>query len=204
MKDPVNILGLLNLAPDFIGFIFYAKSKRFVDQINDGVINAIPKHIKKVGVFVNSTFEEIKDKVTTYGLDFVQLHGDESPQLCEQLKEEGVGVIKVFSVDSDFDFEILEPYKPYSDYFLFDTKGKDYGGNGVTFDWSVLKKYDNEKPFFISGGLSPENIDEVEGLSEMNLAAVDLNSCFEDAPGLKNLNMLRSIDFDRVRHKLVR
>lgn len=202
MRDPDNIQDLVALGPDFIGFIFFEKSKRYVSHPETLNVASIPSHVKKVGVFVNASFELISELVEKYHLDFVQLHGTESPELCQRLKDTGVGVIKVFSVGDTFDFDQLNPYKPYSDYFLFDTKGKEYGGNGVTFDWNTLSAYDNEIPFFISGGLSLDNIDQISGLKGMNLAAVDLNSCFETEPGLKNIDMLRSLNFDQLRHKL--
>lgn len=202
MRDPDNIKDLIALAPDFIGFIFFEKSKRYVGHPETLSVEQIPSQIKKVGVFVNETYDVMTDLIKKYQLDYVQLHGDESPALCEQLMKTGVGIIKVFSVGDAFDFKKLEPYKPFSDFFLFDTKGKEYGGNGVTFDWATLSDYDNEIPFFISGGLSPENIDEISDLKDMNLAAVDLNSCFESKPGVKNIDMLRSLNFDQLRHKL--
>ena len=202
MRDPDNIQELVALSPDFIGFIFFEKSKRYVSQFDTLSVEGIPTHVKKVGVFVNENYDVIRDLVTYYKLDYVQLHGDESPELCDHLKRAGVGVIKVFSVGDTFDFGQLKPYKAVVDYFLFDTKGKERGGNGVTFDWKTLENYDNEIPFFISGGLSPENLGELSGLKNMNLAAVDLNSCFEVEPGLKNIDMLRSLNFDQLRHKL--
>lgn len=201
MRDAANIQALSALGPDYMGFIFYEKSKRYVKSLDLSVLDTLPTSIKKVGVFVNADFETIVEKIEAYGLDLVQLHGKETPELCERLKTRGTGVIKVFSVGDDFDFSEIEPYKAHSDYFLFDTKGKDYGGNGVVFNWEVLKKYDNEIPFFISGGLSTENINDIEELEGMNLAAVDLNSCFETEPAMKDISLLESINFEELRTK---
>ena len=126
-------------------------------------------------------------------LDFVQLHGNESPAQCDELKATGLGVIKVFSIDDDFNFELTKPYRKVVDYFLFDTKGKYYGGNAKTFNWKILERYDQEIPFFLSGGLSPENVNALGDIVKMNLHALDLNSGVEISPGLKDIEKIRTI-----------
>jgi len=186
MKYPENMEEIALLQPDYLGFIFYAKSPRFFE-------NTIPysnKFIKKVGVFVNASYEEIKEKIRQHQLDLVQLHGEETPELCHKIETKLVKVIKAFSVDNEFNFNTLLFYKNSCSYFLFDTKGKQYGGNGVTFDWNILENYSLEKPYFLSGGIGYENI---EGLKEFlqkkyskNCYAIDLNSKFETEPGMKN------------------
>ena len=116
----------------------------------------------------------------------MQLHGDEKPQVAHKLKDEGITVIKVFSVDDEFDFSVTRPYLNYADYFLFDTRGKLFGGNAQRWNWSKLNEYDQEKPFFLSGGIGVENIGEVASLSGMNIHCIDVNSGVESAPGIKD------------------
>ena len=192
MKYPDNILEVGALLPDYMGFIFWEKSARYFD----GVIPDLPKSIKKVGVFVNETFEVILAKAQEYDLQAIQLHGHESVEFCLNLKSEldsKIEIIKVFSVDDDFDFEILKPFETVCDYFLFDTKGKLPGGNGTTFDWKVLEKYPSNKPFFLSGGIGIEEIDLTKEILTTNLPihALDVNSKFEIEPGLKNIELCR-------------
>lgn len=191
MKYPENISEISDLKPDYMGFIFYSKSKRNVTGSLDAKILASLKDVQKVGVFVNETFDFIKKQADAYGFDYIQLHGEESPELCSSLKKSGLGIIKVFSVGEDFEFKQTKAYKACSDFFLFDTKGENYGGTGKKFDWSILKKYDNEIPFFLSGGIDPEQAEEIKKLEGMNLHALDINSKFELEPGLKDVNKVK-------------
>lgn len=193
MRDSGNIRQLLKLQPDYMGFIFYEKSKRFAPELDAELLNDFPSETKKVGVFVNASLEEVKGKVDRYGLDLVQLHGDESVEYVGDLFAAGIRVIKVFSVGDSFDFEQLKPYKGLVDFFLFDTKGKERGGNGVTFDWELLKAYDQSVPFFLSGGIDNENISALESLKGMNIHAIDVNSKYEIAPGLKDIEELKKL-----------
>ncbi len=192
MREPENILAVGSLHPDFMGFIFYSGSPRCV-PVDFKIPVGLPVSIKKVGVFVNETLDRILTTVRMHGLDLVQLHGDEPAMLCKELKQKGVGVIKVFSVDEGFDFTSLDPYKKTVDFFLFDTKGKYYGGNATAFDWDVLNQYDQEVPFFLSGGISTNNIHETSRLSKMNLYAVDVNSGAEDTPGVKDVEKVKEL-----------
>lgn len=187
MKYPENILEAGTLLPDFMGFIFWEKSSRYFD----GEIPILPKTIKKVGVFVDASFEIVVSKIEKYNLDCIQLHGNESVEFCQKLKQIPVEIIKVFSINDHFDFAILKEFESVCNYFLFDTKGELPGGNGTTFNWDLIKKYPSNKPFFLSGGIG---IDEVKLLKEMNLPlfAVDVNSKFETEPGLKNIELLKS------------
>ncbi len=189
MKYPDNILEVSQLLPDYMGFIFWEKSSRFFD----GEIPNLPKSIQKVVVFVNAPIDEIVSKIKKYHLDLIQLHGNESVELCMELKNENIQIIKVFSVNDDFDFNVLEPYEAVCDYFLFDTKGKLPGGNGIVFDWKVLETYPSTKPFFLSGGIGIEEIASVKQLLKTNLPihAIDINSKFEIEPGLKNIELLK-------------
>ncbi len=189
MREPDNILEVGELEPDLMGFIFYDRSPRCVPA-GFMLPSGLRKSIRKVGVFVNEGFDEITNKVRTHSLDFVQLHGNEPVTLSEKLKETGVGVIKAFSIDQHFDFDELNPYKGVVDFFLFDTKGKFYGGNASTFDWSLLNQYDQEVPFFLSGGVSSENVHDIAKLKGMNIHGVDINSSVEIQPGLKDIDAI--------------
>ena len=191
MKFSENITEIATLLPDYLGFIFYEKSPRYLENN----IPFLDKSIQKVGVFVNPTFEEVKEKVTQYKLDLVQLHGEEPEDFCILIENIGIKVIKAFSVDNLFKFSILETYKNSCSYFLFDTKGRKYGGNGTVFDWRILKNYSLDKPYFLSGGIGLEHTDAFEEFSKKeyakNCISLDLNSRFEIEPGLKNLITLK-------------
>ncbi len=191
MKYQDNIKQVADLQPDYLGFIFYKKSKRNFDRD----IPEVSEKINKTGVFVNESVDFILEKVKKYNLKAVQLHGDESPQLCKQLKEKkGLEIIKVFSVGENFNFDILKPYEVVSDYFLFDTKGKDKGGNGITFNWELLKGYSSNKPYFLSGGIGLEELNDLQQFFKTKASkycfALDLNSKFEIEPGSKNIKDL--------------
>jgi phosphoribosylanthranilate isomerase len=198
MRDVENIKALVELKPDFIGFIFYDKSPRFVGNDADvELINSIPREIKKVGVFVNATVDYILQNVRKYGLNYVQLHGNEMADFCRNLRLKGVNIIKAFRVDNDFVFGQVNNYKPHVDFFLFDAKGDGYGGNGVAFDWSILKKYDNQKPYFLAGGISLENLDVLETIIPQPYA-MDVNSKFEIEPAIKDIEKLEEL-LDKIR-----
>ena len=196
MRDAENIRQVAGLVPDYMGFIFYSPSPRYVGA-DFRLSEEAPAHIVRVGVFVNESNEEITKHSTAVGFDHVQLHGNESVQQAAALKEAGFKVIKVFSIDDMFDFAATKEYASVVDYFLFDTKGKLHGGNAQTFNWNVLQRYDQEVPFFLSGGISPENIHGITSLEGMNLFALDVNSGVEESPGLKSLVKLKAV-FDGV------
>lgn len=191
MREPANIVEVAALRPDYMGFIFYDQSPRFVGK--DFELPSIPQSIKKIGVFVNERTDSIVRTVSEYQLDLVQLHGNETPAQCEELKSKGIEVIKVFSIDEHFDFVAVNSFKTIVRYFLFDTKGKYLGGNGRTFDWSLLKKYDQSIPFFLSGGISSENVQDVREISDLNAHVLDLNSGVEVSPGLKSIEKIKEI-----------
>ena len=149
------------------------------------------KTIKRVGVFVNEATSRIMELAIRHQLDFVQLHGNESAEQCAEIKASGLGVVKVFQMDGHFDFPKLVPYKKNTDYFLFDTKSESYGGTGKTFDWNILNRYDQDIPFFLSGGLSVENINDAKAINGMNLHALDINSGVEISPGLKDIDKIK-------------
>lgn len=197
MKFSENILEIEQLQPDFMGFIFYEKSPRFYSEETIPEIN----DIKKVGVFVNAYEGEIIEKTIKYGLDLVQLHGNESPDFCKKLKDKflenklSVEIIKAFSVDENFDFGALKTYEENTHYFLFDTKGKLYGGNGATFNWQILNNYPLKKPYFLSGGIGISEIKQLKTFLKTPESkycfAIDGNSKFETEPGLKDKTVLK-------------
>jgi phosphoribosylanthranilate isomerase len=187
MKYPENILEVSQLLPDYLGFIFWEKSSRYFDE----EIPKIPISIKKVGVFVEATSEEIISKIKKYNLNAIQLHGNENSEFCKKLKQKNIEIIKVFSVNDDFNFSSLEPFENACDYFLFDTKGKLPGGNGITFNWQILQHYKLTKPFFLSGGIGLEEIENIKNLN-LPIYAIDVNSKFEIEAGLKNIELLKS------------
>ena len=269
MKYEENILELTQLQPDYMGFIFYEKSPRFMNEN----IPDIHSSIKKTGVFVNAEPSFIQQKVEDYNLQAIQLHGNENVEYCQQLrnlfsnkkrdeipdqarlpdgqvrddefpdvmlnsiqhhiknenkneplkhiqgdalkkqnqlienypersrgtashqtKSNSIEIIKAFSIQDQFNFQELETYLPVVDYFLFDTKGKNPGGNGFTFDWEVLKNYPFQKPFFLSGGIGLEEVEKIKAFQEFNLPlyALDVNSKFETQPGKKNIDDLKN------------
>ncbi len=189
MRDAQNILDVAKQQPDFMGFIFYKKSPRYV---GDGfeIPEAFPSSISRVGVFVNEEFEKIVSLSKEHKLDYLQLHGNEPVGQVKKLNDLGLKTIKVFSIGDAFDFSITVEYQPYCDYFLFDTKGKYYGGNAKIFGWNQLEKYDQKIPFFLSGGIDPENVSRIGRLKGMNLFALDVNSGVEISPGMKDVNRL--------------
>ncbi len=192
MKYPENIVEISALHPDYLGFIFWEKSIRNMD------VDSIPKiqtSIKKVGVFVDASIDEIRAKVNLFQLDIIQLHGNETIAFCKELKKLNIEIIKVFSINNFFDFSILKDFIPQIDYFLFDTKGKLPGGNGITFDWKILENYPYEKPFFLSGGIGKTEVDAIKDFFQTEVAkkciAIDVNSRFETKPAYKSDIKLR-------------
>ncbi|MGB5553942.1 MAG: phosphoribosylanthranilate isomerase [Flavobacteriaceae bacterium] len=193
-----------SLQPDYLGFIFWQPSKRFFNT----KMPKLPDTIKKVGVFVDASVEEVLDKIKKYDLWGVQLHGNETPKYCRQLVEKChaelveaqsvtgriIKIIKVFSIKDNFDFSILEAFEEACDFFLFDTKGKLPGGNGYVFDWKVLEDYPSTKPFFLSGGIGLDQMESIRDFLQRPEAqfchAIDVNSRFEIAPGLKDVGHL--------------
>ncbi|TDG36523.1 phosphoribosylanthranilate isomerase [Pedobacter changchengzhani] len=189
MKFASNIAAVADLAPDYLGFIFYEKSPRFISDVSAELIKYVPAEIKTVGVFVDEDLLKVKEKVNLLNLKAVQLHGKESPAYCIELKASfsHLEVIKAFGIDENFDFSILDEYVNGVDYFLFDTKTATHGGSGKTFSWQILTKYTLAKPYFLSGGIDLEQIIAIAEIEDARLYALDINSRFETAPGLKDV-----------------
>ncbi|WP_033426405.1 phosphoribosylanthranilate isomerase [Hymenobacter aerophilus] len=192
MRQAQNILEVAGLEPDFLGFIFTPKSKRFVgEQLSGELLRSLPADVRKVGVFVDQSVAEIMQQVRRYGLDLVQLHGAEPPAQCAALRANEVGVIKAFAVADAVDFAALEPYVPHCDYFLFDAAGPQPGGNGTRFNWELLRRYELPVPYLLAGGIGPDVAAELARLDLPGLYGLDVNSGFETAPALKDVERLR-------------
>ena len=194
MKFAANIAAVASLQPDYLGFIFYGQSPRFISDVSAELIKYIPSEIKTVGVFVNEDLEVVKKKVNLYQLKAVQLHGNEAPGYCADLKSTlgGIEVIKAFGVDEEFDFSILDGYNDVVDYFLFDTKTKAHGGSGKTFDWKILENYELNKAYFLSGGIDLEHAAAIKQIEDSRLYALDINSRFEVEPGVKDVEKVKA------------
>ncbi len=193
MRKSDNIQAVEALDIDLMGFIFWPKSSRYVEQVPD----YLPTRCQRVGVFVNSEIDDVLRHVTGYQLDAVQLHGTESPAYINSLRsawtrsKHQVQIIKAISVSSSNDIVAYKDYEGLVDYFLFDTKCPSVGGSGCQFDWSVLAQYDGSIPFLLSGGIGPNDTAQVHAFHHPKLAGIDLNSLFEISPALKDINKLK-------------
>jgi len=207
MRDPENIREVAALGVNLIGLIFYPKSPRYVKSPNS--LTPLPlsqgegsdmldKQYKTVGVFVNDMPQNIITAVYNYHLDYVQLHGDESPVMIDNLRRTlvpdivpEIKIIKAISVSSAEDLKRCKQYEGHADLFLFDTKCKGYGGSGQKYDWSVLDAYTGQTPFLLSGGIGPEDAERIHDFHHPRCIGIDLNSKFETAPGMKDVEMLK-------------
>src|SRR5215470_9454872 len=189
MKYPENIVALSKLPIQMIGLIFYKKSPRYVEELNIKTVK-LPQYIQLVGVFVDEVLKNISNTIIQYDINVVQLHGKESPQLCKELKKQGVIVIKAFPIEEAEDLSLCSSYENICDYFLFDKKTSHYGGSGKKFDWRILSTYRRKTPFFLSGGIDKNDIEAIKQLKNHQLYGIDLNSQFEIKPGLKDINKL--------------
>ncbi|MCH5307229.1 MAG: phosphoribosylanthranilate isomerase [Prevotella sp.] len=202
MRDSENIRAVEAAGANWMGFIFWPKSSRFVSQCP----SYLPTKAKRVGVFVDQNVDEVAQKVSDYALDFVQLHGQESPEyiqnlrnLCSTGNEKPFAVIKAINVCCCADVNTYKAYQGLVDYFLFDTKAEMVGGNGTKFDWSVLEAYDGNTPFLLSGGIGPDDVKRLHtwfssgcGSAATRCIGIDLNSRFESAPAIKDVNLLQT------------
>ncbi|WP_243699283.1 phosphoribosylanthranilate isomerase [Natronoflexus pectinivorans] len=190
MKHAKNIEEVCELNPDFMGFIFYPPSPRYVvGTLLPETIKEIPAHIVKTGVFVNADKNEILKLAELYHLDAVQLHGHESPQLCLDLKNEGLKVLKALRPDGDLT-SLAHEYTDVCDLLLFDTPSVNHGGTGQKFDWHLLEKYNGELPYLLSGGIGVDDAETLLNLKNIHPHGVDINSKFEIEPGLKDVAVL--------------
>lgn len=214
MREPENIHAVEQLGVDMIGFIFWPDSPRYVQQIRSraGIIpdytslqderksgQAEAKRAQRVGVFVDDMPQSIVTRVFNYHLDFVQLHGNESAVMIDNLRRTldpdihpGIGIIKALSISSEADVAKYREFEGLVDLFLFDTRCSCKGGSGEQFDWDVLNAYDGKTPFLLSGGIGPEDVERVRNFTHPQFAGIDLNSRFETEPGLKDVESLKT------------
>ena len=179
---------------DYAGLIFYKNSPRYIgEKLSKNDLKNADFDLKKVGVFVNADLSDVLDAIDDYGLDAVQLHGTETPEMCDDLSTE-VEVIKTFLVNGDVDIDkLVGPYDAVCDYYLFDTKpptNAEFGGTGNQFDWNILMKAKIEKPFFLSGGIRPDDAAKLKAFKHPDLFGADINSKFESSPGVKDMKLV--------------
>lgn len=190
MREPDNIEDVDGLGVDMIGFVFYKLSPRFVPARP----SYLPVNAKRVGVFVNAPYYYINDCISRFGLDFVQLHGDETPDYCREIRHLAVSpvkLIKAVSITGSADIEKASAYADYVDYLLFEPRCTLRGGSGKKFDWSILDNYTGNCPFLLSGGLGPDDADIIKSFNHPRMAGIDLNSRFELSPAYKDVQALR-------------
>lgn len=190
MRDADNIREAEKLGIDLMGLIFWPLSSRYVRECP----TYLPTKVRRVGVFVDADIEAVRHTAREYALDYVQLHGHESPEYCARLVDSGLpfAIIKAFHISTTHDLLQTQAYDGIADLFLFDTKGRLAGGNGEQFDWDILAAYQGDTPFLLSGGIGVDDIEKVKNFHHQRLAGIDLNSRFETTPGLKDINKLRT------------
>ena len=191
MREPDNVKQVAQLGVDMMGFIFYPKSPRYASHVV--ARSDADRNVCRVGVFVNDSVSTMLDKIHSFSLNAVQMHGNESRELCEQLRaaKGNMKIIKAISVSNAGDIQKYKEYVGAVDYFLFDTKCKTVGGSGEQFDWQVLQQYDGETPFLLSGGIGPEDVERLKAFQHPKCIGIDLNSKFEIEPALKDVEKLR-------------
>lgn len=193
LVEPENIKAVEALGVDLLGFVFYAPSPRYVEratfeqfyEISDG-------KAMQVGVFVGEDPNQVAAKARNFSLDYVQLHGEESPEYCRRLHEKGVQIIKAFTVDADFDFKSINAYATVCDYFLFDGASTGRFSETQSFDWSLLKQYTGRTPFFIGGNLTPNSLSALQKFQHPQWIGVDLSTGFEASIGVKDIAVLQT------------
>lgn len=191
MRETENIHALYDSGIRAMGFIFFEKSKRYFEtgEHKPNLVD-LPDDLIKIGVFVNEEEDIVIDTICENGLSFAQLHGEETPEYCSRVRKYAK-VLKAFSVDENFNFETTQDYLG-CDYLLFDAKGAEYGGNGIQYNWEILKRYTYDTPFLLSGGIGPDDVEKISEVKHPRLAGIDINSGFEDRPGLKNVEKINS------------
>lgn len=190
MREPDNIAAVAALTPMLMGFIFHGGSPRDATGLSPDAVKALPHFIRPVGVFVDRSVDEITDTCSRYGIKIVQLHGSETPATCRRLKDEGFTVFKAIGISDRRDLENAAVYDESIDMFVFDTKSRNHGGTGRKFDWQVLDSYPLLTPYLLSGGIGPDDIDNIIGAMSPGMAGIDINSRFETAPGHKEISLL--------------
>lgn len=188
MTNGENIRQTEELGVDFIGFIFYPRSPRFLFEMP----TYLPVRSRRIGVFVNESKDNILMYADRFGLDYIQLHGNESPEFCHNLQAAGMKLIKAFSIATPRDLSSVSAYEGLCQYYLFDTKTPQYGGSGNQFDWTLLNRYTGNTPFLLSGGINQYSAAAIRNFHHPRLAGVDINSRFESSPGLKDIGRIQT------------
>ena len=188
MTDGENIRQTEQLGVDFIGFIFYPRSPRFLFEMP----TYLPVRSRRIGVFVNESKDNILMYADRFGLDYIQLHGNESPEFCHNLQAAGMKLIKAFSIATPRDLSSVPAYEGLCQYYLFDTKTPQYGGSGNQFDWTLLNRYTGNTPFLLSGGINQYSAAAIRNFHHPRMAGVDINSRFESSPGLKDIGRIQT------------
>lgn len=188
MREAANIRAVDRLGVDLIGFIFYPPSARFVQEVPA----YLPVQARRVGVFVNEELPTVQRLATRFGLDYLQLHGNESPDYCRALRASGARLIKAFSIAQTPDLLQTEAYEDSCEMFLFDTPSEQFGGSGIPFDWSLLDAYTGRTPFLLSGGINACSVPALHHFHHPRLAGYDINSRFERQPGEKDVERIAS------------
>jgi phosphoribosylanthranilate isomerase len=190
LNDLKNAAEVAVLQPDYMGFILYFGSPRYVSLENAGTITKnVPAPVQKVAVLVNEPFEKALKIAQSGYFDLVQLHGNETPAYCSKLSQQ-IRLIKVFSVSEKLPPN-MHDYNDFCEMFLFDSAGENYGGNGKAFDHKILSEYKLDKKFILGGGISSDESPHIKSLKTPKLAAIDLNSRFEVRPGIKDIKLLK-------------
>lgn len=191
MNNPESIRSLAALGLDLMGFIFWNGTARAALQLDPAVLDVLPVSMGRVGVFVNEDYKFILPVTGNYGLSHVQLHGQESPELCERIRCTGLKVIKAFPVACAEDLKVVSQYEGSCDYYLFDSKSILPGGSGMQYDWSLLEHYKGATPFLLSGGIRSQDAKRILQFRHPQFAGIDINSRFETAPGVKDVALIR-------------
>lgn len=201
MKYPENISEVIALKPDMMGFIFYPKSPRYAEPLDEEFMHSFPRNVLKIGVFVNEELDDMLEVVKKYNLNGVQLHGAESEDLCYTFRQAGLLTLKAFSIAEAADFDKTDDYEGTCDLYVFDTKTPQHGGSGKKFDWNILSAYQGNTPFLLSGGIGPDDAEAIKAVNHPMLRGVDLNSRFETEPGRKDSALLKSFFQEIVNYK---
>jgi len=193
LNNPENARKIAVLDIDYAGFIFYPASERYVGNKPDpDLFSSVPRRIKKTGVFVDEAKEKVMKISGMYSLDVVQLHGNESIEYCREMKNNGLTVIKVFHIKNEIDQDSVNSWSDVCDYFLFDTATDSLGGSGKKFNWDFFKEQKFKRPFFLGGGIGPEDFNDLKKIQNEMFYAADINSRFEISPGIKDYEKIKS------------
>lgn len=187
LRDTDNMRQVASLTPMLVGFIFYKRSPRYVGDPQDDFLSSLPSFVHPVAVFVNASLRQVRNTVDRYGFRIVQLHGNESAGYCAELKKLGLTVFKAVGVSDGMDWESLRVYEGIVDAFVFDTRSRSHGGSGRRFDWRLLDGYRLSVPYLLSGGIGPDNVDDIVAAMRPGMVGIDINSRFETEPGVKNV-----------------